>query len=66
MTGYMLLMCNTHRICQDSSSCIHIHSAAGRGGRLGHDNKWLNENDLRCVGTGNGFQEVKLVKALKN
>jgi hypothetical protein len=37
MAGYMLCMCNTHSIGQDFSSCIHIHSAAGRGGRVGHN-----------------------------
>jgi hypothetical protein len=62
MAGYMLWVYNTHSIAQDSSSCTHIHSAAGRGGRLGHDNKGLNENDLRCLGTGNRFQEVKFNK----
>ena len=58
MAGYMLWMYNTHSIGQDSSSCTHIHSTAGRSGRVGHDNKGLNENDLRRLGTGNSFQEV--------
>jgi hypothetical protein len=64
MAGYMLWMCNTHSIGQDSSSCIHTHSTAGRGGRVGHDNKGLNENDLQCVGTGNSFQEVHFTPSL--
>ena len=62
MAGYMLWMCNTHSIGQDSSSCNHLHSAAGRGRRLGHDMKWLNENDLRCIRAGDSLQEVKLAK----
>jgi hypothetical protein len=60
MAGYMLWMDNTHSVGQGSSICTHIQSAAGRGGRVGHDNKGLNENDLRCLGTGNSFQKVKL------
>jgi hypothetical protein len=64
MAGYMLWMYNTLSIGQDSSSCIHIHSTAGRDGRVGHDNKGLNENDLQCVGTRSSFQKVHYQKLL--
>ena len=37
----------------------HIHSTAGRGGRVGHDNKGLNEIDSQCVGRENSFQKVR-------
>ena len=37
----------------------HIHSTAGRGGRVGHDNKGLNEIDSQCVGRENSFQNVR-------
>jgi len=31
----------------------------GRGGRVGHDNKGLNEIDSQCVGRENSFQKVR-------